>query len=111
MGIISNVFYILTLTLAGSLGGLFFKRASANGLSLNRTLFSNLAIGGTCYLIGAGLNIYVLTQLPYSIVYPLTSLTYVWTFILSYLFLHENITVKKVMGLLFIFLGSVLLIG
>lgn len=99
------------MTFCGSLGGLFFKLASSINIKDNsgQYLF-RFIIGAVFYGSGAILNIYVLKHLPYTIVYPLTSITYIWTLFISYFLLKENITWRKVVGLFFIILGSFILV-
>lgn len=53
---------------------------------------------GFLYLGATIINIIVLRYLDYSVALPLTSLTYIWIMILSYLILREKITVKKIVG-------------
>jgi uncharacterized membrane protein len=100
---------IFIMTALGGFAGLFFKKASsANGLK--ELIFNySLYIGGVLYVISAILNIYVLKFLDYSIVLPLTSITYIWTMIISYFSLKENVNLKKIMGVVFIFFGAILL--
>lgn len=59
-------------------------------------------------MISALLNIFVLRYLDYSVVLPLTSITYVWTMIISYLILKESITKRKIAGVALILVGAVL---
>lgn len=101
---------LIAMTLLGSLGGYFFKRCSARGLKLSLYFIINLGIGGTLYVAGAVLNIWLLKLLPYTIVYPLTAVTYIWTLIFSYFFLSEKINRRKVFGVLLIILGACLLV-
>ncbi|MCA0985527.1 EamA family transporter [Halobacillus yeomjeoni] len=111
MEIISNwLLVILVFTLFGAVGGYFFKKASQNGFNVSRYLILNLGLGGFFYGVGAILNIITLNYLPYTIVFPLTSITYIWTLVISYFFLKEVISVKKVVGTLLIITGSFLLI-
>ncbi|PLR78277.1 multidrug transporter [Bacillus sp. V3-13] len=98
------------MTLSGALGGYFFKRASAQKLGINNGFLSNLVFGGIFYIIGALLNIILLKYLPYIIVYPLTSITYLWTLVISYWLLSEKITKKQVVGVGLIILGSFALV-
>ena len=67
----------------------------------------NLYIGGALYLASAVANIIVLKKMEYSIVLPLTSITYIWTMILSYMILKEKITKKKIGGVILILIGAV----
>ncbi|WP_456273211.1 EamA family transporter [Bacillus sp. AK031] len=106
----SSIFLLLTMTLLGSLGGFFFKKTSAvtKDALLKTLLF--LAIGGFLYLAGAILNILLLKELPYSVVFPLTAITYIWTLGISYKLLGEKITIKKMIGILLIGIGCLLLV-
>ena len=65
--------------------------------------------GAFLYVISAVLNILLLRRLDYSVVLPLTSLTYVWTMILSSVLLRETITKKQIMGVFLILVGAVLI--
>ncbi|SIS42359.1 EamA family transporter [Salimicrobium flavidum] len=102
---------ILVFTLFGSLGGYFFKKASAHGLVLNKYFILHVGAGGLFYGTGAILNIITLSYLPYTIVFPLTSITYIWTLLLSAVFLKETLTVRKIAGVLFIVAGSFFLMN
>ena len=102
---------VLVMTLFGSLGALFLKRGSAKVSELKSLVTTpQIWLGGLFYLAGAFLNIYLLRGSSYSIVYPLTSLTYVWSLILSALLLHEKVTVQKLFGIAAICLGAFLLV-
>lgn len=46
-----------------------------------------------------------------SSLYPVISLSFIWTFLLAFLFLHEQITWNILSGLLFIVLGVIFLGG
>lgn len=67
----------------------------------------HLYIGGILYLAAAAVNILVLRYLDYSVVLPVSSITYIWTMLLSYIILKETITKKKVLGVLCIVIGAV----
>ena len=86
---------LLIMTMMGSVASLFLKRASGSD-GVKALLFNpNLYVGGFLYLGSAVLNIILLRYLDYSVVLPLTSLTYIWTMVLSYFVLRENIAEKK----------------
>lgn len=108
---IKILYYILliTMTMMGAVAALFLKKASSFKNFKELILNINLYIGGTLYFLSALLNIYILHFLEYSIVLPLTSITYIWTMILSYYVFSEKITAKKVVGLSCIFIGVVLI--
>lgn len=98
---------LVAMTLLGAAASLFLKKASGtdglSGLLKN----ANLYIGGFLYLTSAALNIWILRHLDYSVVLPLTSFTYIWTMLLSYLFLKEKITGKKIGGVIAILFGAI----
>ena len=100
---------IIFMTLIGSVASFYLKKAS-NNISLKSFLINiNVYIGGSLYLTSALLNIYVLKYLNYSIVLPLTSITYIWTLIISHKLLKEKITIKKVLGILLITIGAIVI--
>lgn len=105
------LYYVLLIimTIMGAVAAIFLKKAS--GFKNFRQLIfnKNLYIGGILYFLSALLNIYILRFLDYSIVLPLTSITYIWTMILSYFVFHEKITSKKVIGLACVFIGVILI--
>ncbi len=106
-----SIYYLLLLlmTLMGASASLFLKKSTdSNGLSgLVRNI--NLYIGAVLYLISAILNIYILKYLEYSVVLPLTSITYIWTMLFSYFILSERITLKKVIGVILITMGAIII--
>lgn len=101
---------ILLMTVLGAVAGLFLKRASGSNGIVAMLFNINLYIGGSLYLVAALLNIYVLRFMEYSVVLPLTSITYIWTMVVSYLFLKEKITKKKIAGVCLIVVGAIVLV-
>lgn len=106
---------ILALVLMGlfaSVASLFLKKSTEGGLSVGKLLGSPyFYLGGSLYVLSALLNLYLLKRLPYSIVVPLGSLTYIWTLIVAHKFLGETITRRKIAGLLLIIVGVGLVVG
>lgn len=98
---------LLLMTVIGSLASLFLKRATQAEEYLAMLRNANLYLGGGLYFLSALLNIYVLKYLDYSVVLPLTAITYVWTMILSAFVLREKITRKKILGMLLILIGAI----
>ena len=98
---------ILCMTLMGSVASIFFKKASESDGFLKMLWNINLYIGGVLYLAAAALNIVILRYLDYSVVLPVSSVTYIWTMLLSYVILQEKITKKKVLGVICIVIGAV----
>ena len=97
------------MTLMGATAALFLKRASS--FSSIKALLTDkyFYFGGVLYFLSALLNIYVLKRLDYSTVLPLTSITYIWTMILSHLILKEKVGIKKIIGVLGILIGALFL--
>ncbi len=98
---------IIFMTILGAFAGLFLKKASADLNFKNLLTNKNIYLGAVLYLISAFINIYLLKFLDYSIVLPLTSITYIWTMIISYFNLREKITLKKIVGIILIAIGSI----
>ncbi len=95
------------MTLIGAVASLYLKKSSDSLGFLNFFKNINLYIGGLLYLMSAVLNIYILRYLDYSIVLPLTSITYIWTMLLSHFVLNEKINNKKIIGVFLIVLGAI----
>ena len=109
-GVRMLIYYIVLviMTLSGAVASLFLKKASASESIIATIKNINLYIGGALYLVSALLNIYVLRYLDYSVVLPLTSVTYIWTMVISYFILKEKISKKKIGGVILILVGAVL---
>lgn len=103
------LYYILLviMTLIGAFASLFLKKASYFENFRELIWNINLYIGGILYFVSAVVNIYILHFLDYSIVLPLTSITYIWTMIIAYLVFEEKITKKKIAGLSLILIGVI----
>ena len=102
----SEAFFLLLMTLSGAVGSLFLKKASEENGIMEMIKNKNIYIGAGFYLISAVLNIYILQFLEYSVVLPLTSMTYIWTMMLAYFVLKEKITEKKIWGIILILIGG-----
>lgn len=108
MGKITTLFGIFILTLLGTMGAFFLKRTSGTQIKLHLFQIFKcpfLYLAGVCYITAALLNIILLKYMDYSILYPMTSLTYVWTAILAHLKLKEKINYKKIIAILLIVAG------
>lgn len=99
---------LVIMTAMGAVASLYLKKASSSSDVVTLVRDKNLYAGAFLYLGSAILNIWVLKYLDYSVVLPLTSLTYVWTMFLSSRFLEEKITSRKMLGVAFIFIGAIL---
>ena len=96
----------LPMTFLGALGAFFFKKAAtkADGL-LPLFINKELYLGGTSYVSGAILNILLLRYLQYSILYPMTAITYIWTAIISHRLLGEKMSKRALLGIVMICVG------
>lgn len=99
---------LIIMTFLGAFAGLFLKKASSNNFK-EMLKNINIYLGASCYLAAAILNIIVLQKLDYSFVLPFTAVTYVWTMVVSFLFLKEKINRKKIFGVIAIVIGAVLI--
>lgn len=107
--IIDYVLLIL-FTIFGALGSFFFKLSANKSHNTVQLLFNcNLYIGAAFYIISAIINILVLLALPYTIVLPCSSITYIWSLYLSKTFLVENVGLLKLIGVAFISLGTIII--
>lgn len=105
-----NYLFLVSLTVFGALGGYFLKLASEKSKNILRLFFTiYFYIGGLLYFVSAVLNIYVLKSLDYTIVLPITSLTYIWSSFLSFIILKEKFSIYKIIGLILILIGAFLI--
>ena len=95
------------MTLTASFASFFLKKSTYNRVILNIITSKYLYIGGFLYVIVAFFNIWILKLLPYSIVVPLGSITYIWTMIIARFFLKEKIDTRKIIGISLILAGVV----
>ncbi len=105
-------FFVLLMTLIGAIGAFFFKRSTqkADGLwQLFR--IPSFFCGAGLYVTSALLNVVLLRFMDYTILYPMTAITYIWTLIISALFLREKITKGKIAGIILVCLGVFILCG
>lgn len=100
---------ILAMTLLGAAASLFLKMASNSGSAVSIIKSFHFYVGGLLYFLSALLNIYLLKHIDYSILLPLTSITYIWTLVLSFLFLKEKISVRLIAGIALVICGVTLL--
>lgn len=104
---ILNYIYLLLMTIIGSFASMFLKKSSIAKTIYELIMNYNFHLGWILYLLSAIINIIILKHLPYSVVLPLTSLTYIWVLMLSAFILKEKITLKKLFGILFIICGAI----
>ena len=97
---------IISMGFLASCASFILKKSTSDGLSIKGLILNPyFYLGGGLYVLSALLNLYLLKQLPYSIVVPLGSLTYIWTLGISYRFLGERVTRQKLLGIALILIG------
>jgi drug/metabolite transporter (DMT)-like permease len=92
------------MTLFGAIGGVYFKLLST---SKKKIYFF---LGTFFYGIGALLNIALLKELPYTVVYPANALTYIWALLFARWIFKEKIGGYKTVGVLCIIIGMLILV-
>lgn len=101
---------VIAMTLIGALGAYFFKKSSAKVEGIVSLLFiPTFYLGGALYAASAILNVLLLRVMDYTVLYPMTAITYIWSLVISNRFLGEKITGKKIAGVALICVGVVLL--
>ncbi len=98
-------------TVLGAAGALFLKKGGDN-FSFNLLILVKnyyIIIGLAFYVIASILFVYALKFGELSMIYPLTSLSYVWVTILSKRVLNEPVTRAKWIGISLIIFGVVLI--
>ena len=76
-----------------------------------RSVFANwqFAACGLCYGAGSLLWFYIIKHYPFSMAYPLVSLSYVFGMIAAMAFFNEPVNLAKWAGVLFIMFGCFLI--
>jgi len=100
-------------SILGAIGQIFFSKASGNiHLTKPFELLTNynLMIGLFSYGISMVLYILVLKHGDVSVLYPIIALSYIWVLIMSVVFLGEQITLFKSLGVLLIVGGVALIV-
>lgn len=99
---------LVITTFSGSAGALALKKGMNDlpQLSLKLVLRNGwIYLGSFLYILSAVTNIVLLKFLDYSIAFPMTSLTYVWTVIISYFIFKEKLSIRKVLAVISIIIG------
>jgi len=99
-----GIIFILFSSFTLASGQLFWK------ISAGENLFF-LALGFFFYGSGAILMVIAYKHGSLSVLHPMMSASYIFAFILGYLFLNENIGLEKTAGLVLIILGCFLIGG
>jgi uncharacterized membrane protein len=108
-----TILFLIFATILGSYGSVFLKKGAVK-FSLNPTkLLRNKEVLVGIFLFGISMIFYipVLKYNNLSIIYPLSSFTYVVVAFLSTKYLDEKMNKYKWIGIIFIILGSFLIVG
>jgi uncharacterized membrane protein len=104
---------VLFISLLFGTTGTFFLKKGAKSFSLDpfKAIKNIYVISGLAfYVISILIYTIALKLSSLSILYPLTSFSYVIVFIISAMFLEEKITKAKLFGITFIIFGSFLVV-
>lgn len=97
---------VLLMTVLGAFASISLKQSTIT----KKRGKQYVLLGGFLYVLSAIINVFVLKFLPYAVVLPLTSLTYIWSTVLAVYFFGEKITIRKILGLLSIMIGVIMLV-
>ncbi|MBS3175881.1 EamA family transporter [Candidatus Woesearchaeota archaeon] len=102
-----SVALILLTTLFSSVAQLLFKEGAMRlpDLVTNWPLFTGVVL----YALGAALLVYALKGGEVSILYPITSSSYIWVTLFAWYFFDEQVTVFKLAGLALVIVGIIML--
>jgi drug/metabolite transporter (DMT)-like permease len=102
-----NYFILVVMGFLAAIASYFFK-ISTNSKTLKDFFHCKyFYMGGFLYVLAALLNVYLLQVMPYSVVVPLCSVTYIWTMVISFKLLGEKLSIKKIIGVTLILVGAV----
>lgn len=76
-----------------------------------RSFFLNwhFVLCGVCFIVSSLLWFYIVKTFPFSVAYPMISLSYVFGMIAAIVFFHETVSVTKWIGVFTIMLGCFLI--
>jgi uncharacterized membrane protein len=106
-----TIVLILIATIGGAFGSFFFKKASSrfNLNILAQLRNTELLLGMLIFTISTLSYLFALRTGGLSIIYSLTSLTYIWISIISVKFLKEKMNKHKLLGISLIVIGIFLI--
>ena len=106
---------MIVLAIVGAFGSLLLKKGAARfhiTFSIEGVIAIlknwHIMLGAVCYVFTMIVFIYLLKQQELSVLYPLTSLTYIFVTIFSVWILKERINMYKIIGISAIILGVIL---
>ena len=102
---------MIIATLFGGSGAFFLKKSMIVKFPVSLIILvknKNLVTGLFLSIIGLSINIFAYSLGDLSVIFPITSLNYIWSTILAVTFLNEKLHSEIIIGLSFIVLGVVL---
>lgn len=107
---VTIIMLMLLASLLGALGAYYLKKGSGTWeLKINKVANKEVVIGATLYAVSAGTFVLALREGNLSVVFPLSSLTYIFAAILATTLLKEKINKYKWAALFLILAGNVLI--
>ncbi|MBI2549514.1 EamA family transporter [Candidatus Woesearchaeota archaeon] len=102
---------IVVSTIFGAIGSLYLKLGAQNVQLKLKVLMQNtkLILGFFFFGIATAFFILGLKGGPLSVLYPVTSLTYIWIVILSLIYLKERLNIYRWLGIISIIIGVILI--
>jgi drug/metabolite transporter (DMT)-like permease len=97
------------MSLIASIASFSLKMSTSRGTVISIVKNKYLYFGGLLYILASLLNIWILKQLPYSVVLPLGSICFIWTMFIAGIFLKEKIGIGKIIGVFLILSGVILI--
>lgn len=104
-----NLFLIFIMTFLASFAALQLKLASAENNVVRLFFNFHFIFGVSLYVFCSLMNIYLLKNIAYGVLLPTSSITYIWTLILSAILLKEHVSLGKIWGVFLIISGCILL--
>lgn len=111
---------LIVALLLGAVGQVALKKALTNytdihgdihglGMLLQAMMTPGVVFGLACYVLSTVLYLFVMSRIDLSLLYPMVAMNYVFVTVLSRLYLKEEITWLRVVGLTVIIAGVVII--
>ncbi len=112
MNFVYIIIYLILGTIFGGYGSLYLKKGSSKFTLKLKNWKDNLDIllGISLYGVSTIFYLFALQYGELSVVYPLTSMSYVFIAVLSVYYLGEKMTKNKWIGIILIIIGSFLVV-
>ncbi len=105
---LSSILLVLLASLVGSVGMVFLKKASAHlHKGFLHIISVNAALGVSLFLISSVIYLKGISHGEISVLYPMASLSYVWTLIWAKILFDEAFTRQKFLGLGLVLAGVI----